>query len=215
MCSIPHDLAEINPYWFVVFTDPEGVGGNARWRDRALHWALCTFLRPGYRHCFAMRPMHSSDSWLVVNVHSACTDVLELSWEQGLNFLVEDVRTGATRVLCVRTKRPMSWVPRFVMSCATSVAHLIGVSSTPWMTPYKLYCQLKEEDLGMGGIFSSPKSDTSEMDAQVAEAKKEAEETKKKNEASLNAMRAGRTGRSLLAYEKTGEAGVKTTLGAG
>jgi len=67
----------------------------------------------------------------------------------------------------------------------------------------------------MGGIFSSPKSDTSEMDAQVAEAKKEAEETKKKNEASLNAMRAGRTGRSLLAYEKTGETGVKTTLGAG
>jgi len=67
----------------------------------------------------------------------------------------------------------------------------------------------------MGGMFSAPKADTSAADAAAAEAKQEADDLKKKNDARLNAMRAGSGGRSLLAYSRTGEMGVKTKLGAG
>ncbi len=212
------DRAEVNPYWFIVFCDPmQNVTGPglAYRRNRFLKSLLVRCLRPGFRHCFAVRPAHHFDGWIIMNPHSACMDVLELSWEAGLNFLTEQIRKGDARIVCVRTRRPRAWVPRWVMTCVTSVAHLIGTPSKPWMTPYDLYCQLQQEDSDMGGIFSAPKPDTSAADAQAAEAKKEADDMKKKNQARINAMRGGSMGRSLLTYDKTGEQGVKTTLGAG
>lgn len=67
----------------------------------------------------------------------------------------------------------------------------------------------------MGGVFSTPKADTSAAEAAAAKAQAEADALKAKNEARLRVLRAGGGGRSLLTFSGTGETGVKTTLGAG
>jgi len=94
-----------------------------------------------------MRPMHMAEGWVVMNPHSACSDIIELPWVSGLRQLETNARNGVCRVVCVRTRRPLRWVPRVVMTCVTSVAHVIGVPSKPWTTPYDLYRYLKQEEL--------------------------------------------------------------------
>ncbi len=42
--------------WTLVFCDPEPLPPRAARRDRVLYWGL-SFLRPGFRHVFAIRPL--------------------------------------------------------------------------------------------------------------------------------------------------------------
>ncbi|MBN2752620.1 MAG: hypothetical protein JXQ84_07915 [Rhodospirillaceae bacterium] len=202
------------PQWFVVFCDPEPLPTGSPYRNRILLWMLQALLKPGFRHCYALRPLHMADGWLLFNPHSACTDVLELPGKY-VDRLCADAAAGRCCVVAAITRRPIAWVPRFTATCVSAVSHLLGVPSHPWTTPYALYRHLKQEDSAMGSVFSTPKVDTSAADKQTALAAEEAAETKAKNAAKLRAVKAGQSGRSLLSYSGTGEAGVKTTLGAG
>ena len=123
-------------------------------------------------------------------------------------------RAHACTVVPVAVRRPGLWAPRLTMTCATQVAHLLGVPSRPWTTPFALYRILQKENRIMGGLFSKPSVDTSSTDAYTAELQKENAEPERE-QAKLTAIRAGPERRSLLAFSDTGETGVKTTLGAG
>jgi len=207
--------AETDPAWIIVFCDAPPLRPGSPWRNRALCWLLRTLLKPGFRHCYAVRPMHLADGWLLFNPHSACTDILETSGPGLAAYLDAEAAAGRCRLVHVTTRRPVAWVPRGTATCVGAVAHLIGVPSRPWTTPFALYRHLQREETAMGSIFSSPSVDTSAADQQAEEARKEAEDAKAKADAKLRAVRAGQSGRSLLSYSGTGEQGVKTTLGAG
>ena len=208
------EKAAINPLWFAVFCDPEPTPTDAPLRNRVLSRGLRALLKPGFRHCYAMRRMHTAHGWLVFNPHSGCTDVLELPGETFAEHLAAEVEAGRCTVVAVETRRPKAWAPRGSATCAVAVAHLLGVPAKAWTTPYALYRHLKQEE-PMGSVFSPPKADTTAADAAAKEAKAEADALSAKNDARLRALKAGNRGRSLLAYSGTGEAGVKTTLGAG
>jgi hypothetical protein len=208
------ERATINPQWFAVFCDPEPTPIGAPLRNRLLSRGLRALLKPGFRHCYAMRRMHTARGWLVFNPHSACADILELPGEDFAAHVAAEARAGRCAVVAVETRRPKAWVPRVAATCAVAVAHLLGAPSRPWTTPYALYRHLKQEE-PMGSVFSPPKADTAAADAAAKQAKADADALAAKNDARLRALRAGNQGRSLLAYSGTGEAGVKTTLGAG
>jgi hypothetical protein len=207
--AFPGDVA-----WLVAFCDPEPLAVDAPWRDRLLHRFLCALLRPGFRHCYAMRPARGG-GWLLFNPHSARTDILDLPDGAYAAYVLAEAAAGRGAAVAVAARCPRSWMPRGLFTCVASVAHLIGVPGRPWSTPYSLYRHLKQEELAMGGVFSAPKADTSAAEAAAAKAQAEADELKAKNEARLRALRAGSSGRSLLTFADTGEQGVKTTLGAG
>jgi len=211
----PTAPAQTAPEWIVAFCDPPPLPPGSPWRNRLLYRLLTGLLKPGFRHCYALRPLHLADGWLLFNPHSACTDVLEL---RGQGFAAELAAAAAAGRCClvrVAARRPGVWVPRFSATCVSAVAHLIGVPSRPWTTPFALYRRLQQEEIAMGSIFSTPSVDTSAADRQAAEARAEAAEAKAKTEAKMRALRAGQSGRSLLSYSGTGEQGVKSTLGAG
>lgn len=206
--------AAVSSRWFVVFCDPEPPKGPQPRRNRLLLWLLGR-LRPGFRHCYAVRPLELGRGWLLFNPMSLGTDVLEIAGDDFARALFARARAHACTVVPVAVRRPGLWAPRLTMTCATQVAHLLGVPSRPWTTPFALYRILQKENRIMGGLFSKPSVDTSSTDAYTAELQKENAETEKKNKAKLTAIRAGQSGRSLLAFSDTGETGVKTTLGAG
>lgn len=204
-----------DPLWFVVFCDPEPVAPGAPLRNRLLAWALRALFRPGFRHCYAMRPMHRAEGWLLYNRHSACSDLFELPQEWAVHVFAE-AEAGRCTVVRATARRPVGWTPRVLSTCATNVAHLLGIPARPWATPYALYRHLTQEDPAMGGVISPKKPDTSAADAAAKAAQEEAAATKAANEAKLRNIKAGQSGRSLLTFAGTGETGVgKTTLGAG
>ncbi|MGE4528115.1 MAG: hypothetical protein AB7D00_07085 [Rhodospirillaceae bacterium] len=207
--------AQTAPEWTVAFCDPPPLPPGSPWRNRLLYRLLTTLLKPGFRHCYALRPLHLAEGWLLFNPHSACTDILELRGQGHAADLAAAAVAGRCHLVRAVARRPEVWVPRISATCVSAVAHLIGAPSRPWTTPFALYRRLKQEETAMGSIFSTPSVDTSAADAQAEEARQEAAETKAKTEARLRALRAGQSGRSLLSYSGTGEQGVKTTLGAG
>jgi len=193
-----------NPQWLVVFSDPKDSSPDEPLALRVVARLLRAFLKPGFRHVYALRPLHTSGHWLYVNHSLTCLDLFELPQE------FADCLTG--EVVSVRARRPVSWAPRLMPTCVTTIAHLLGVQAWPWTTPHALYRRLKQEELAMG----SKKPDTRAADAAAKAAQEEADATKAANEAKLRNMKAGRSGRSLLTFGETGETGVgKTTLGAG
>jgi hypothetical protein len=194
-----------NPQWLVVFCDPEDAGPGQPLALRLVGGLLRALLKPGFRHVYALRPLHTVEGqWLYVNHSLTCLDLFELPQEFANGIRGEVVRVAA--------RRPISWVPRLVPTCVTTVAHLLGVPSRPWTTPYALYRHLTQEDPAMG----AKKPDTSAADAAARKAQEEAAAAKAANEAKLRNLKAGRSGRSLLTFAATGETGVgKTTLGAG
>ncbi|SBV97646.1 hypothetical protein KL86APRO_10911 [uncultured Alphaproteobacteria bacterium] len=207
--------AAINPLWYAVFCDPEPLPANAPLRNRALSRVLRALLRPGFRHVYAMRRLHCGAGWLLFNPHSACIDVLEFAGDAFARQVFAEAGAGRCRVVAVATRRPAAWVPRLSATCVSAVAHLLGVPSRPWTTPRALYRQLQQQEVSMGSVFSPPKPDTKAADAAARQAKEEAAALEARNQARLRTLKAGQSGRSLLAYDGTGEAGVKTTLGAG
>ncbi len=204
----------VGPVWFVAFCDPDQPPRGAPWRDRLLTWALRAGLKPGFRHCYALRRGRAG-GWILFNPHSARTDILEFPDDSYPERMFADAAVGRGAVVAVAARRPATWVPRGCATCVTAVAHLIGAPTRPWTTPFALYRHLKQEEFAMGGMFSTPKADTSAADAATAKAQAEADKLKAKNDAALRNLKAGSGGRSLLAFSGTGETGVKTTLGAG
>ncbi len=200
MTGFPADAPVVaDAVWLVAFCDPEPPPRAARWRDRLLYRALCALLRPGFRHCYAMRRAYGG-GWVLFNPHSARTDILDLPDDAYPARVLADAASGRGAVVVVAARRPVGWVPRGLFTCVASVAHLLGVPSRPWTTPHTLYRHLKPEELAMGGVFSAPKADTSAAETAAAKAQAEADALKAKNEARLRVLRAGSGGRSLLTF---------------
>lgn len=211
----PAAPATVAPAWFAVFCDPEALPPGAPLRNRVLSRLLRALLAPGFRHVYAMRRRNGAAGWLVFNPHSACIDILEFAGDEFAGRVFAEAAAGRCTVLAVAARRPSAWVPRLAPTCVTAVAHLLGAPSRPWTTPRALHRRLLQQEELMGSVFSTPKVDTKAADAAARKAQTEADALEAKNQARLRALRAGQSGRSLLAYAETGEAGVKTTLGAG
>ena len=186
--------------WLAVFCNPESLPPDACRRDRLLYWFLTTFLKDGFRHVFLMRRAHGFDGWIVFNPHSGCTDVLEVQGDDYARFVQDMEDRGHATILEVTARRPERWVPRGVLSCVSSVKHVLGVECGNTATPWQLYNTLKGEQ-PMGGMFSAPKApDTSAADAARAQAEADRDAAKKKNDAKMRNSKNRSRGRSLLAF---------------
>lgn len=193
--------------WWVIFCNPPPPTSGG-WKARAIYAGL-KLLRSGFRHVMAVQTL--AGSTLLYNPASSGHDIMLLP-DGALRDWLEDGILQTATVVCVEAKRTGCVLPFGALTCADAVARVLGMGRV--LTPWGLYRRLME-DQGMGGVFSTPKADTSAADAEAARLRAEADETEAKNKAKINAFKAGTMGRSLLAFSETGEQGVKTTLGAG
>lgn len=133
------------PSWIAVFCDPDPLPATASRKDRLLYWALTTFLRPGFRHVFLLRPAHGFAGWVVVNPNSACLDVLEVVGDDYMDLIVAQVRAGRATTVTVQAVRPTTWRPRLLFSCVSTVKHVLGIAG-PATTPWQLYLSLRKNN---------------------------------------------------------------------
>lgn len=123
--------------WLVAFTDHRPGAGAPSWRNRLLE-VLLSCLRPGFRHCLALRRVPTG--WLVVDPLS---DGLrcDLSPEGSALGLIA---AGATVVEVTSAHLPpdrAQWRPAGLLTCVTVVKSLLGLTCRA-VTPYQLYRHL-------------------------------------------------------------------------
>lgn len=218
--------------WLLVFCDPPPCPEGAGWRERLLYRGL-SLLRPGFRHVFAVRPSEAFDGWVMVNPHSGSLDVVEVPrdavfWWDGSPLLGEQwfdslfvmAERGLVHLAVVVGVQRQEFQPRGLLTCVAVVKHLIGWNkSGTTFTPWQLYRAVSHEGVqAMGGVFGGGggKPDTSAADKARADAEREKEELKKKNQAKLSAMRARQSGGrgSLLDFAgASGGTGASDQLG--
>lgn len=208
--------------WLLVFCDPPPCPDGAGWRERLACMAL-GWLRPGFRHVFALREAEAFDGWVLVNSHFGSLDVIEVPrdgvfWWEGAAlsggewfdslFTMEGM--GIVRLaLANGVQRSAEFLPRGPLTCVSVVKHLLGWNkSGTTLTPWQLYrAATSHGGRTMGGFFGGgSKPDTSAADKARADAEREKEELKKKNQSKLAAMRARQgSGRgSLLDFQGAG-----------
>lgn len=107
--------------------------------DVDLKWLR--FLRPGYRHCFAL--LQSSDRWVLYNPLSNGTEV-EV-WpgdrEESLRaWLVQNGYEVIDEVVRPLKPRVLPWAP---YSCVEAVKRVLGLRAPRVFTPWQLYRHLK------------------------------------------------------------------------
>ena len=132
--------------WRIIFCDPEPLDPETcGWRERAFYRSL-HLLKPGFRHCFLMRPLAADDGgWLIVNPNSARMDVFEVldngDGTSGYAAYVNRLaRAGKVRVLDVPQLYPAGLVLRPWFSCVEVVKHATGLRPPVWvLTPWQLY----------------------------------------------------------------------------
>lgn len=220
----------MTPHWLLIFCDPEPLEDDAPRRDRLLNWALHRFLKPGFRHVYALRRAQGFDGWLVVNPHAACLDLLEVTGDDYVARVLRPLAArGVLHAVTVAARRPRRWQMRGIFTCSSVIAHVIGwecgIFTTPWGL-YRILSRTQQEAVPMGGIFSSPKPpappDTSVTEKRAKKAEKERDRLKDANDAKLRNRRNRSRGRALLAFDETGlwgvrqggaQLGIKDTLG--
>lgn len=208
--------------WLLVFCDPEPLGADAKFRDKVLYWFLNRFLKPGFRHVFALRPAEGFEGWIVVNPHATCIDLLEVTGHAYRDLLSQRRREGYCEILAVRARRPETWPLRITLSCVSVVSHLLGIDCGVFTTPWRLYRKLVGRPEGMGGLFKGPRvpdtaapSSSSSQEAALKAAERERDVAKAQSDARIRNLKNRKRGRALLTFTETGELGVrdKTTLG--
>ena len=147
--------------WLVVFSDPDPLDAGAGRKERFIDGCLKRFLKPGFRHCFALRRAEAFDGWVLVNWGLGRVVVREVpadepvvirgerfgSYLEYLRLLAEN---DLAHALEVEERHPDvdRWVPRGISSCVTMVKHLIGVTAPGIRTPWALYRHLTQEKPG-------------------------------------------------------------------
>lgn len=135
--------------WIILFCDPDPLTGGEGWRERLLYRML-GWLRPGFRHCWAMRRADAFAGWVVVNPTSARLDIFDVCDGEVIEcgdrtftgydaFLDDSVARGILTHVQATEQPGKHWRPRGLFSCVVAIKHLLGVEA-PWvMTPWQLY----------------------------------------------------------------------------
>ncbi len=132
--------------WLLIFCDLDPLKPDDGWRDRWLHGFLNHFLKPSFRHVFAMRRAHGFGGWLVINPNAANIDVLELQGDNYVNAVIEDSKKGLCHIVTIQGHRPSTWRPRGLFSCVAVITHLVGATGF-FLTPWQLYQKLTKDSL--------------------------------------------------------------------
>lgn len=136
--------------WTLVFCDPEPLAPGAARRDRLLYWGL-GFLKPGFRHVFAIRRLGTRSGWLIVNWHSGRLDLIEAIGPVDVGprrfadygaFVAAMAQAGLATTVTMAAHEPRTWRPRGLATCVTAVKHLLGVTAPAAQTPWGLYRHL-------------------------------------------------------------------------
>jgi hypothetical protein len=115
-----------------------------------LYWLL-SFLKPGFRHVFAMRPTGPGDGWLIANWHSGRLDLIEAAGPVDVGprrfadygaFVAAMAAAGLATTLAVTTGEGRTWRVRGPATCVTAAKHLIGIAAPLAVTPWGLYRHL-------------------------------------------------------------------------
>ena len=149
MMTVAHNLVEDAPdpreaESSEVWAGGEGDGERARRAlvvfggEADLKWLR--FLRPGYRHCFAL--LESGDRWVMYNPLSNGTEVEVWPGDQEETIRAWLVINGyevIDEVVRPLRSRPFFWAP---YSCVEAVKRVLGLRAPRVFTPWQLYCHL-------------------------------------------------------------------------
>jgi hypothetical protein len=152
--------------WTLVFCDPEPLSPGAARRDRVLYWGL-SFLKPGFRHVFAIRrlgagagaglPAEASAKagWLIANWHSGRLDLIEAAGPVDVGpkrfadygaFVAAMAAAGLATTVTLAAIEPRTWRVRGLATCVTAAKHLMGIAAPGAQTPWGLYRHLRKGD---------------------------------------------------------------------
>jgi hypothetical protein len=142
--------------WTLVFCDPEPLPPGAARRDRVLYWGL-SFLRPGFRHVFAIRRLAAGAGagWLIANWHSGRLDLIEAAGPIDVGprrfadygaFVAAMAAAGLATTVTLAASEPRTWRVRGLATCVTAAKHLIGIAAPTAQTPWGLYRHLTKGD---------------------------------------------------------------------
>jgi len=106
--------------------------------DADLKWLR--FLRPGYRHCFAL--LESGDRWILYNPLSNGTEVEVWPGDEEETiraWLVSNGYEVIDEIVRPLRPRPLFWAP---YSCVEAVKRVLGLRAPQVFTPWQLYRHL-------------------------------------------------------------------------
>jgi len=116
--------------WYVVFVD--GMGNN--------FWDVVTCKK--FRHCYAFR--WDGYNWIVVDALSQSLEVHILPFGQEVDLPKETLALGHQLVYFTKLRRG-SFIFRGLMTCVSTVKHLLGIRAWWIVTPKQLYNYLTKE----------------------------------------------------------------------
>ncbi|TVR97364.1 MAG: hypothetical protein EA406_09900 [Rhodospirillales bacterium] len=101
-------------------------------------------LKPGFRHCFVS--LRRPQGWILIDPLSHKIDT----------FILEDVQTDQLLSWCrnhdctairtrVRVDHRQSWVPVAPLTCVEVVKRVLGIQRRRIVTPWQLFCHLREQ----------------------------------------------------------------------
>jgi len=142
--------------WLVIFCDPDPLTGVATRFDRFVYWLLIRFLKPGFRHCYAMRRANNFEGWLILNVTSDRAHVLEVAdtqiihmggrtFDNYTDFVDWSERNGVATIVTLPEQPGGHCKVRSHFNCVTSVKHLLGIAAPSVLTPHGLFKHLGKE----------------------------------------------------------------------
>lgn len=161
----------IGEAWLVVFSDPDPIVGEAwvraKRRDRVLY-RLLRWLKPGFRHCWAMKRAEHFNGWLVLNVVSGGVSVFEVRDGSAVHvpdgdgplagrafvdyhdFLMAMDDVGLTHIVVAPVQPGVHWRFRGVFNCVSAIKHTLGIQAPLVCTPWQLYRYLTRKGGGDG-----------------------------------------------------------------
>ena len=128
------DLVHID--WFIVFEHGD------------MPWKLAKLLKPGYRHCYAVR--YDGHEWIYFHPHLGHTDIRVMAAPPG-STIFDVVSTGYSAIIHIDTQQKVGKVrqawPTF-FTCVEQIKALLGIRAGFVFTPWKLYKLLKGKGYG-------------------------------------------------------------------
>jgi len=129
MDAVIHDQWDKCDGWYVAFV---GERGRNPWD---------IFTGKGFRHCYAFR--WDGWNWIVVDSISSGTEVCILPFGNEVDLPAKIVEDGQKVVYVVKQKHN-KFIFRGILTCVSSVKHLLGIRAWWVVTPKQLFNYVKE-----------------------------------------------------------------------